>query len=95
MPSTPSDPDDTIWLQQRPCGCVVAAVVAVVPGEWRLATAEQAHAHFNPTPWDLVRAADAQLTVVPVTGRRYREQHQTRWRCDTHATPAVLPPSDA
>ncbi|MCG0061682.1 hypothetical protein L0F81_00010 [Streptomyces tricolor] len=92
---TPLDIHDTIWLQQRPCGCIVAGVVAVVPGEWKLATAEQAHAHFNPTPWDLARAADAQLTVVPVTGRQYREQYQARWRCDQHATPAVLPPSGA
>ncbi|MEU8469553.1 hypothetical protein AB0F30_16795 [Streptomyces sp. NPDC029006] len=82
--------DDTIWLQQRPCGCVVAAAVAVVPGSWTLATPEQAHAHFNPTRWDLVRAADARLTVRSVTGRQYREQHRGRWRCNEHATPASV-----
>lgn len=84
------DLNDTIWLQQRPCGCVVAAVVAVVEGEWTLATAEQAHQHLNPTHHDLRRAADAGLQIVPVTGLQYREKFRNWWCCPEHSA-AVRP----
>lgn len=84
MTDQPLDLDDTIWLQQRPCGCVVAAVVAVVDDRV-LATAEQAHQHLNPTLSDRGRAADAHLSVVPVSGAEYREQFRDRWRCGRHA----------
>jgi hypothetical protein len=87
-PLTGDQLDDTMWLQRRPCGCIVAAVAAVVDGR-TLATAEQANDHFNPTPIDRGRAANARLTVVPVTGAEYRSRYQARWRCDEHARPTV------
>ena len=77
--------DDCIWLQCRPCGCVVAAVVAVVEGEWTLATADQAHEHLNPTQRDRDRATQAGLTTVPVSSLQYREQFRDSWRCPEHA----------
>ncbi|MFJ4925339.1 hypothetical protein [Streptomyces sp. NPDC088736] len=83
--ATPTD--DRIWLQQRPCGCTVAAVVAAVPGAWTLTTAEQANEHLNPNPADRDRAARAGLAIVAVGSREYREKYRSSWQCDQHATP--------
>lgn len=80
--------DDCIWLQRRPCGCIVAAVVAVVEAEWTLATAEQANEHLNPTPWDRDRAKRAGLSTVPVSSLQYRERHRDGWHCPQHAPAA-------
>jgi hypothetical protein len=91
-PLTDQQLDDTIWLQQRPCGCTVACVVAVVPGEWSLATAEEAHQHLNPTRSDQTRATAAGLSTVAVTSLQYREQHRSSWRCTAHDEPAVPRP---
>ena len=77
--------DDTIWLERRPCGCIVSAAVAHVPGEWTLATAEDVALHFHPTEGERRRAAEAGLTVEPVTGAQYREQFRDRWHCNRHA----------
>lgn len=76
--------EDCIWLQRRPCGCVVAAVVAVAGGEWTLATAEEAHRHLNPTEWDRERAERAGLVTEPVTSARYRSEFRDSWRCTEH-----------
>lgn len=81
--------DDCIWLERRPCGCIVAAVVAVVEGEWTLATADQAHQHLNPTKRDRDRAAKAGLSTELTTAQFYREQVGARWECAQHARPAV------
>jgi hypothetical protein len=78
--------DDTIWLERRPCGCVVAAVVAIVPGAWTLTTAEDVALHFHDTEGERRRAAAAGLTVEPVTSAQYREQFRDRWHCGRHAT---------
>lgn len=86
---TPDVPlEDGIWLERRPCGCVVAAVVAVVEGEWTLATGDQAHQHLNPTPSDRDRAQRAGLTTVLVSSLQYRQRYRDRWKCDEHARPA-------
>jgi hypothetical protein len=85
---TELDLDDTIWLQRRPCGCIVAAAVAVF-GDRVIATTEQAHQHFNPTALDRGRASTARLAVVSVSGAEYREKYQARWRCDEHARPTA------
>jgi signal transduction histidine kinase len=77
--------DDTIWLERRPCGCIVAAVVAHVPDEWTLTTAEDAAMHFHPTEGERRRAAQAGLTVEPVASAQYREQYRDRWHCNRHA----------
>ncbi|MEU3826496.1 hypothetical protein AB0F36_14425 [Streptomyces sp. NPDC029080] len=89
MTSQPLDLDDTIWLQQRPCGCVVAAAIAVVPGDRTLATAEQAGQHFNPTSLDRSRAATARLTIAPVASAVYRERYRASWCCDQHTRPSA------
>lgn len=80
--------DGVVWLQQRPCGCTVAAVVAVERSR-TLATAAQAAEHFNPTAMDRARAATARLTVVPVTSAQYDATYRPRWRCDVHARSAA------
>jgi hypothetical protein len=84
--------DDCIWLERRPCGCTVAAVIAVVPDAWSIATAEEAFRHFNPTERDRERAIGR--TAEPVTGARYREEFSSHWHCEQHA-PAPATPSDA
>ncbi|NEA52373.1 hypothetical protein [Streptomyces sp. SID10815] len=78
--------DDVIWLERRPCGCVVSAVVAVVD-ERVLADADQVRQHWHPTEAERQQADAAGLTVEPVTGARYRREFRGRWRCDQHATP--------
>jgi hypothetical protein len=95
IPLTDQQLGDTIWLQQRPCGCIVACVVAMVPGEWSLATAEEAHQHLNPTRGDQARAAAAGLSTVAVSSLQYREQYRSDWRCDEHVSSAVSRPFTA
>ena len=81
------------WLQRRPCGCIVAAVVAVVgtvdDSGHVLATADQAHRHLNPTKRDRERAAKAGLTTELITMRHYRDHIGAKWECEQHATPAA------
>jgi hypothetical protein len=85
--------DDCIWLERRPCGCTVAAVIAVVPDvAGVIATAEQAFQHFNPTERDRERASRAGRVAVPVTGARYRAEFSARWHCDQHTTPSEVTP---
>jgi hypothetical protein len=81
--------DDCMWLERRPCGRVVAAVVAVVPRAWALATAEDARQHLHPTEGERRHAERAHLSVEPITGDRYRNKFQARWRCDAHARPVT------
>ncbi|NED73347.1 hypothetical protein G3I51_13540 [Streptomyces sp. SID9944] len=81
---TPTPLDDVIWLERRPCSCVVSAAVAVVDGRV-LATADEVREHWHPTEGDQRRADAAGLTVEPVTAARYRREFRARWRCDRHA----------
>lgn len=78
--------DECGWLERRPCGCIVSAVVAVVDGEggWLLATADQAHRHLNRTKRDRDRAAKAALTTELITMTHYREHIGAKWECAAH-----------
>jgi hypothetical protein len=75
---------DCIWLEQRPCGCTTAAVVAVVPDAWTIATAEQAMEHFNPTRRERRLADEAGRTAVAITNARYRADLTGSWTCPQH-----------
>ncbi|NED31045.1 hypothetical protein [Streptomyces sp. SID8499] len=80
--------DEIVWVERRPCGCLVSAVVAVGASQV-LATAGQVRDYWHPTEADRRRADAARLTVEPVTAARYRREFRTRWHCDQHATPAL------
>lgn len=84
--------DECGWLQRRPCGCVVSAVVAVVStvddSGWVLATADQANRHLNPTKRDRERAARAGLTTELITMTHYRKNIGAKWECAAHARSA-------
>jgi hypothetical protein len=80
--------DECGWIERRPCGCIVAATVAVVntvdDSGWVLATAHQAHRHLNPTKRDRDRAAKAGLTTELITMRHYRKNIGPNWECGQH-----------
>ncbi|MEW5658301.1 hypothetical protein [Streptomyces cinereoruber] len=84
--------DECGWLERRPCGCIVSAVVAVVDGAWTLATPEQAIEHWHTTKRERAQAKRAGLTVELITMRHYREHIGARWECEQH-TPASPPPA--
>lgn len=84
--------DECGWIQRRPCGCIVSAVVAVVEtvddSGWVIATAEQAHRHLNRTKRDRDRAERAGITVATtelITMTHYREHIGANWECQEHA----------
>jgi hypothetical protein len=83
--------DDCGWIQRRPCGCIVSAVVAVDAPDredgWVLATAEQAHRHLNPSKRDRDRAAKAGLTTELITMQHYRDHIGAKWECAEHTAP--------
>jgi hypothetical protein len=87
--------DECGWIERRPCGCIVAAVVAVDAPDredgWVLATADQAHRHLNPTKTDRRRAERAGLRTELITMRHYREEIGAKWECEQHANPAATP----
>lgn len=83
--------DECGWIQRRPCGCIVSAVVAVVEcaddSGWVLATANQAHRHLNRTKRERAAAEREGITVATtelITMTHYREHIGSRWECDTH-----------
>lgn len=80
--------DECGWIQRRPCGCIVSAVVAVVTAkdntDWVLATADQAHHHLNPTKRDRDRATKAGLRTELITMQHYRDHIGANWECDAH-----------
>lgn len=82
--------DDCGWIQRRPCGCIVSAVVAVVTAKnntgWVLATADQATQHLLPTKRDRDRAAKAGLRTELITMQHYRDHIGAKWECPAHAT---------
>ncbi|MFJ8345091.1 hypothetical protein ACIQ9J_01685 [Streptomyces sp. NPDC094153] len=78
------------WIESRPCGCIVAAAVAVA-GHRVLATVEQAHRHLNPTKRDRDRAAKAGLTTELITMQHYRENIGAHWECQQHAPVEATP----
>jgi hypothetical protein len=76
--------DECGWLERRPCGCIVSALVAV-SGSRVIATAEQAHQHLNRTKRDREQAVKAGLTVELITMDHYREHIGAKWECASHA----------
>lgn len=81
--------DECGWLERRPCGCIVSAVVAVVPGDRTIATPEQAFRHLNPRKRDRDRSEREGLTIELVTMKHYRENIGASWECQEH-TPAEV-----
>ncbi|MFE9286645.1 hypothetical protein ACH4NO_18330 [Streptomyces olivaceus] len=85
------------WFERRPCGCIVAAAVAVVEARddsgWVLATADQAHRHMNPTKRDRDRAAKAGLRTELMTMAHYREHVGANWECEQHAAAKTAAPT--
>lgn len=77
--------DECGWLERRPCGCIVSAVVAVVVGHRTLATAEQAHQHLNRTKRERDQAAREDLTTELITMTHYREHIGAKWECAEHS----------
>lgn len=90
--------DECGWLQRRPCGCIVSAVVAVVhcadDSGWVLATPDQARRHLNRTKRERDKAARAGLTTELITMAHYREHIGAKWECDAHQ-PTPLPAPSA
>jgi hypothetical protein len=84
--------DDVIWLERHPCGCVASAVIAHVPGEWAIATPEQACEHFNRSDREREQAQRAARTFEPVTGATYRTEFSGNWRCTEHAKQTPVTP---
>lgn len=80
--------EDCIWLERRPCGCIVAVVEATHPYP-PLMTAGDVLGYLHPTPTGWVIARNARLTAVPVTRAQYEATYSDRWRCDTHSRPTA------
>jgi hypothetical protein len=79
--------DECGWLQRRPCGCIVSAVVAVV-GSRVIATAQQAHEHLNRTKRERTAAERDGITVATtelITMAHYHEHIGANWECEQHA----------
>jgi hypothetical protein len=77
--------DECGWIQRRPCGCIVSAVVAVVEGGWVLATADQANQHLNPTKRDRDKISRAEIATELITMAYYRSDIGAKWECEQHA----------
>lgn len=74
------------WIQRRPCGCIVSAVVAVV-GSRVIATATQAHEHLNPTRRERTAAEREGITTATtelITMQHYHDHIGAKWECDAH-----------
>ncbi|MES9522415.1 hypothetical protein [Streptomyces capoamus] len=76
--------DECGWIERRPCGCIVAAAVAVA-GHRVLATVEQAHRHLNPTKRERDRAEREGITTELITMAYYRAEIGGDWECEQHA----------
>lgn len=77
--------DECGWIERRPCGCIVSAVVAVT-GNRVLATADQAHRHWNRTKHQREQTAREGITTELITMRHYREHIGANWECNQHTT---------
>ena len=78
--------DECGWLQRRPCGCIVSALVAV-SGSRVVATAQQAHEYLNRTKRERIAAEREGITVDTtelITMDHYREHIGAKWECDAH-----------
>ncbi|MFL1904803.1 hypothetical protein ACJWDR_37720 [Streptomyces tauricus] len=78
--------DECGWIQRRPCGCIVAALVAV-SGNRVVATAQQAHEHLNKGKRERAAAEREGITVATtelITMTHYREHIGAKWECERH-----------
>lgn len=88
--------DECGWLQREPCGCITAAVVAVVTGEggWTIADPDTAHRHFTKRKTERARDLKRGVTVELITMQHYRENIAANWECPAHPRkPAAARPS--
>lgn len=76
--------DECGWLQRKPCGCIVAALVAVPARGTAYATAEQAHKHLRPNKRSRDKDTREGLTFELITMAHYREHIGAKWECDQH-----------
>ncbi|NUP46165.1 MAG: hypothetical protein HOW97_02455 [Catenulispora sp.] len=75
--------DECGWFQREKCGCIIAAVVAVV-GSRVIATAEQAHKHMTPSAHTRAKEDREGCTWELMTMAHYRQHIGRRWECDQH-----------
>ena len=80
--------DECGWLERKSCGCITAAVVAVSEGDWTIATADQAHRHFEPRKDRRARDIRNGYTYELITMAHYRKDIRSQWECAEH-TPAT------
>jgi len=78
--------DECGWIERRPCGCIVSAVIAIVEDAWTIATPEQATAHWHKTKRERAEATRAGLTPELITMRHYRKNIGAKWECDAHTS---------
>ncbi|MGW0800331.1 hypothetical protein [Streptomyces sp. NPDC002692] len=79
------------WIQRRPCGCIVSAIVAV-SGNRVIATAQQAHEHLNKGKREQAAAEREGITVGTtelITMTHYRENIGANWECAEHSKAQV------
>jgi hypothetical protein len=79
--------DECGWIERKPCGCITAAVLAVVTGDggWTIADAGQAHEHFTPRKDTRDREISRGITYELITMAHYREHIAAKWECPEHA----------
>jgi hypothetical protein len=77
------DLDECGWFQREACGCIIAAVVAVVDKRV-IATAEQAHKHMTPNARTRAKEDREGCTWELMTMAHYRQNIGRRWECPEH-----------
>lgn len=75
--------DECGWLQRKSCGCIVAALLAVL-GDDVYATVEQAHKHLSPRKDTRAREIRDGYRIELITMAHYREHIGAQWECDEH-----------
>ncbi|MHA6764732.1 hypothetical protein ACXKR8_042745 [Streptacidiphilus sp. PAMC 29251] len=80
------------WIEQRPCGCITAGIVADWgDGVHLFPTLAEVTAHHYPMPSDRLRAAELGLTLRLVTARELRDLHGGgRWNCADHTVQELM-----
>lgn len=81
---------DCSWIQRRPCGCVVSALMAVSGGD-AYVTAEQAHKHLEPRKRDRDKDLREGLVLELISMATYRADIGGNWECDQHKPPLSGP----
>ena len=79
------------WIEQRPCGCVTAGILADWGDSENVFPAlAEATAHFYPMPSDRLRAQEQQLTLRMVTAMELRDLHGGQWNCAAHTVQELI-----